>query len=426
MNTQERQEQQSPEYYPSKLSQGGSGDPKKYAFLISGRDDRRASSQGQVLNLLLRHGARILAQWGYLDEQRSDYVLCLSCDLKNADVSADQLVLDLRLLKSVRNARSVGMKNRLFHGFFFPLTFLDNRVMVLDSEFTFLIEHELSRTPEGKAALVEVGRIYTLDIVRQVRAKLPQQISEEMLKENVLDYFKAAGIGRFSLLDADEKSVQAIIRDPPLSQRGDATDNHFIHGIVIGLIECFHQRDTIVVEDMYDPNASRLFISLINKNSIISVSPRVDETKLRALEEVEKVISAIEGAESKQEVPVPLISASAPPTLRQVLESYEKDGWVGGKIGYAPEKGASSTIVVRYKDGLMVEEKEKTRKGEMPQTSSDTEAKLPNQSVQNQPLAPELKSRKKLVSEEDEEKLANALKSAINEDSVYFEDSYFL
>ena len=421
MNSIDRQEQQSTEYYPLKLSLARSGDPKKYAFLISGKDDKRVSAQGQVLNIFLRHGVKILGQWGYLDEQNNDFVLYLSCDMKNSDVTPDQLILDLRLLKSIRNVRSVGMKNRLFHGCFFPLTLLDNRVMVLDSEFTFLIEHDLSKTPESKAALVEVGRIYAFDIVRQVRAKLPREVSEEMFRDNVLEYFKAAGIGRFSLLDTEEKSVQAIVRDPPLSQRGEATGNHFLHGIVIGLIECFQQRDTMVVEDLYDPGANRLFISLLDKKNTPSQPPQTDETKIKALEEVERVISAIEGTESKQDVPI--IVANSSPSLNQILKTYENEGWVGGKIGYVPES-SSSTIVVRYKDGIMVEEKKKLDGAEIQSPSIEI---LPNQPPKNPPETAVAKPRKKTIpTEEDEEKLANAVRSAISEDSMYFEDSYFL
>ena len=132
-----------PEYYPFKFSQEASGDPKRYAFLISGKDEKRISTQGQVLSLFFKHRMKILSQWGYVDDAHHEFVLCLNCDLKNADITPDGIVLELRALKFTKNVRSVRMGNRIFHGFFFPLTLLDNRVMILDSQITFLIQHEL-------------------------------------------------------------------------------------------------------------------------------------------------------------------------------------------------------------------------------------------------------------------------------------------
>ena len=253
-----------PDNYPYKLGQTTAGDRKKHAFLVSGRDEKKISTQAQVLNLFLKHRVKIASHFGYLDDSSHEFVLCLSCDLRNADITPDGLVVELRLLKSVRHARSVSSENRLFDGFFFPITLLDNRVMILDSQFTFLIEHQLG-TPEEKAALVEVGRIYALDTVRQIRGKFPRDCSDRIIQDNVNDYFKAAGMGRFSLLDSKEKTVQAIIRDPPLSERGEATGNHFIQGIVVGLIEAFQGREMRVMEDMFDSNTGRLFIVLLDK-----------------------------------------------------------------------------------------------------------------------------------------------------------------
>ena len=226
-------------------------------------------------------------------------MLCLSCDLRNADITPDGLIVELRQLKSVRHARSVSSENRLFDGFFFPITLLDNRVIILDSQVTFLIERQLG-TPEEKTALVEVGRIYALDTVRQIRGKFPRGCSDRIIQDNVNDYFKAAGLGRFSLLDSKEKTVQAIIRDPPLSERGEATGNHFIQGIVVGLIEAFQGREMRVMEDLFDSNTGRLFIVLLDKSAEIKV-PVQDDVKMKALEEVEKVIRSIEG---ETQVPV--------------------------------------------------------------------------------------------------------------------------
>lgn len=407
----EKDLQSQPEHYPSKLSHGSIGDPKKFAFLISGRDEKRSSTQGQVLSQFLKHRIKIVSQWGYLDDQRNEFVLCLCCDMKNADITPDGLVVELRLIKSVRNARSVSLRNRLFHGYLFPMTLLENRVVVLDSQITFLIEQQLCKSPELKESLAEVGRIYALDIVRQIRSKLPADSGENTIRENVLDYFTAAGIGRFSLLDTDVRSVQAVVRDPPLSERGEATGNHFIHGIIVGLIESLSSRETTVVEDLYDPKSGRLFVALLDKRNVSTLDPKTRrDVKTKALQEVEKVISSIEGTE-EQRNPTPLITAGSQVTLNQVLKAYGDEGWVGGKIGYVPESGKEPSVVVaKYKDGQLVEEK--------PESKTTTQNEMPSNS--------EVMTRRRITKgdqDEEDEDLANALKSIMGQDSVYFEDS---
>ena len=418
-----------PDYYPYRLGQASTGDPKKFSFLISGRDEKRLSGQGQVLSLFLKHRVKILAQWGYTDDLRREFVTCLTCDMRNADITPDGLVVELRLLKFVRTARSIQMENRLFDGFSFPMTLLDSRVIALDASITFLLEREL-KTPEQKAALVEVGRVYAMDTIRQIRARLPRTLPERVLFDNVVEYFKAAGLGRFSLLNADANSLQAIVRDPPLSVKGDATGNHFVHGIVIGLIEAFQDRETTVVEDLYDSSASRLFITLLDKNNVSAKALPADKMKTRALEEVEKVISSID-PESKPQTPILAVSSST--TLNQVLKNYESEGWIGGKISYAeiPKETATPPIVVRY-----VEDQPKTERKKDETAQPEDAAKVLDKveqelkSISPSPLKPAegkfLKKATKRRDEEEETELSKAIRKAMGEEDLYFEDSSFL
>ena len=249
------------------------------------------------------------------------------------------------------------------------------------------------------------------------------------------DYFKAAGMGRFSLLDSKEKTVQAIIRDPPLSERGEATGNHFIQGIVVGLIEAFQGREMRVMEDLYDSNTGRLFIVLLDKSAEIKV-PVPDEVKVKALEEVEKVIRSIEGEqEPVREIPTetPVLSNASSPSLNQVLKTYQDEGWVGGKIGIAPEPSESSPpIVVKYP----VPEMRQETPIEQPKLEAKQDALVepPNPSIAQETLVPpkieeptkdsipkEVKKSRKPT----EEELEKAFKSALNEnDSDYFDDSF--
>ena len=420
-----------PEYYPFKISYSGTTDPKQHSFLVSGKDEKRVSTQGQVLNLFLKHRMKIVSHWGYTNEDRREFVLCLNCDMRNSDITPDGLVLELRLLKAVRNARSIRMQNRLFDGFFFPIMLLENRVLILDSQFPSLIEREL-KAPEQKAAIAEVGRIYALDIIRQIRSKLPPYLPEKILQENVLDYFKAAGIGRFNLL-VEEKSIQATIRDPPLSERGDAMGNHFIHGIVVGIIESLYERETKVVEDLFDPRTGRLFIVLLDKRNVAISSEQTarSDAKIRALEEIEKVISSIEG-ETKPQAPM-TATASTPTTLNQVLKAYENDGWIGGKISYAPNpaKESSVPIVVKYYDELKVGET--TKEASVDQSIStqlsgvSKKLELSKTEIAPKVLGEKLRKKADEEKEEDDNRMRNAFKSSIGEDGdFYFEESDLL
>jgi hypothetical protein len=157
-----------PEYFPSKLDQTTVGTASQHSFLIFGREDKHGAPQTSILNAFLRHKVRITSQSGYVDEKLGGYVFCFSCNLKNADISPDGLVVELRELKSVTQARSINMDNRIFEGFFFPLTLLDKRVTALSSGITFLLEERL-KTREEKNYLVDVGRLYALGIVNQIR-----------------------------------------------------------------------------------------------------------------------------------------------------------------------------------------------------------------------------------------------------------------
>jgi hypothetical protein len=422
-----------PDYYPYRLGQAGTGDPKKFAFLISGRDERRQAGQNQVLSIFLKHRAKILSQWGYTDDPRHEFVICLTCDIRGADITSDGLIVELRLLKFVTAARSVRMENRLFDGFSFPLALLDNRIIALDASITFLLEREL-KFPEQKAMLTEVGRVYAVDVVRQVRSKLSGSSPEKVIVDNALEFLKVAGLGRFSLVDGDGNTIQAIVRDPPLSEKGDARGNHFIHGIVIGLIEAFRGRETVVVEDLYDPGANRLFVTLLDKNNV-STSAKLsqDPTKIRALEEVEKVISVID-RETKEATPVPLVNTSSA-TLNQVLKNYENEGWIGGKISYAeiPPETARPPVVVRY---LEEQPKPLERRKEEVAPSAEAATKVLEKVEaelktipQTPPKAPEGKALKKIgkrLNGEEESELTKAIRKAMGEDDLYFEDSSFL
>ncbi|MDA4131066.1 MAG: hypothetical protein OK457_09870, partial [Thaumarchaeota archaeon] len=179
------------EYYPNNIGNLVVGSSRTYSFLMYGRDDRGV--QIQILNTLHKRGAKILSQTGYVDEKTREFTLCVSCDLGEVSVTPDDLVIELRRIKSVKNALAVCLKNRMFDGFLFPLTMmLSARVVSVDSNLPFLLQDRLN-SEESNLALRDVGRIYAIEIAKQVRNKLGPGFSEEIVGENVKDFLKASG-----------------------------------------------------------------------------------------------------------------------------------------------------------------------------------------------------------------------------------------
>jgi hypothetical protein len=436
------------DYYPSKLDQTTVGTSTQHTFLVFSKDDKHGAPHTSILNAFLRHKVRINSQVGYADAKLGGYVSCLSCDLKNADISADGLTVELRMLKSVSTASSVRMENRIFEGVFFPLTLLDKRVIALSSGITFLLEERL-KTREEKNALVEVGRVYAISVVAQIQKLFPPSTSKKILQDNISDYFKACGLGRFNFVASQEKAVQMAILDPPLSETGQAAGNHFLQGVVEGLLEAIDNRSMTVMEDLYDARARRLSFHLVEKSiaeksSAPLLKPSMPkEIQSQALDEVEKVIKSLENTGPDLDDKSPLvIEVSAErsegiaarenakpafytergPSLNGALKTYKDEGWIGGKIGTTPENGeAAHLVVIKYPESSdkspteskPTMEKEKTvlvEKIEKEETTSEgSDLKITQQSP-----------RKTRNDEEENEAYNEALRDS---DALYFEDS---
>ena len=283
------------EYYPNNIGNLVLGTSRTYSFLIYGRDDR--GIKVQILNSLLRRGAKIVSQTGYVDGKSREFTLCVSCDLSEVSVTPDDLVIELRRIKSVKNALAVCLKNRMFDGFLFPLTMmLTNRVVSVDSNLTFLIQDRLN-SEESNLAIRDVGRAYAMDIAKQVREKLGVGFPESAVQENVKDYLKASGWG--SVAWESETSFERVtIVDPPIYS-GKATGNYFVQGIAAGLIEAFKKKKFAIAEEVYNQDTRSLVIMLSEiRPGVKRIETATEKSSrsvgIKALEEVEKVIRSVE------------------------------------------------------------------------------------------------------------------------------------
>ncbi|MDA4131107.1 MAG: hypothetical protein OK457_10080, partial [Thaumarchaeota archaeon] len=278
------------------------------------------------------------------------------------------------------------------------------------------------------------------------------------------EYFKAAGLGRFNFIVSQEKSIQTTVLDPSLSDTGEAIGNHFLHGVIVGLIEGLENRSMMVVEDLYDVKARRLSFHLVEKEiskqtaSEPVLKPSLPkEVQAQALDEVEKVIKSLEkegpdlddrtpllieiGAErsalaAKVQAPVqsstPSIYTPKEPSLNKLLKAYKDGGWVGGKvIGTTPESEKSTAlVVVKYTEpekkidlpSSLVEPISNSEKGEKKEelvekidSSIESPRELQDSSVK-------IPAKRNVRQDEDDADLYN--QELRDSDDLFFEDSF--
>ncbi len=278
------------EYYPRNIGLAKLGTSSTFAFLVTGKDEKGA--QTTVLNAFFAHGAKIIFQTGYLDENYSEFTLCLSCDFKEADVSPDNLVIELRKFKFVVTAVCSTMKGRFFDRYLFPLTMMDShRVVALDSDFVAELGNRLRRDEEGKSALYELSRSYALDVVKRIRAISGKKASSASIQENSVAYMRACGVGTFRL-QSETAAEHVTIRDPPALSTDEASGNPILQGIAAGLVEGLKGKQVEVLKESYDSIARVLTITLTETPTEISqeVSSSSEESHAMAQVEVAPVV----------------------------------------------------------------------------------------------------------------------------------------
>ncbi|MGI0091528.1 MAG: hypothetical protein ACREBS_07455, partial [Nitrososphaerales archaeon] len=304
-------------YFPNNIGQGQPASSTTFAFLVEGKDDNGATPM-LIMNALLKRGARILSQSGYLLKKYKEFTLSLTCDLEEVKATADDLVIQLRGMKHVTHAEAISLKNMMFDGLLFPLILMDtNRVVAINANLMFEIQERL-KTQTEKSILIEAGRDYGKDIVNRIRQKfeanknarpVPPPPSMQTIEENVKGYLRTAGWGKFDW-KSEENVEQIFIQDPPMSSsEGSGAGNLFLHGMVAGMTEAFRKKWCCVMEDLYDPQTRVLSLALVEQSLVRSAEPRTraealsQQEKSRALHEIEKIIASVEREGSQETKP---------------------------------------------------------------------------------------------------------------------------
>ena len=160
-------------YYSNKIGQAAPANSTTYSLLVEGKDEK-GGVQASIMDTILKRGAKNLSHTGYLSEKYRDFTLALTCDLKEAGGTLDDLIIHLRGMKHVTHAEAVNLKNQMFDGLFFPLVLMDtNRVVAIDSSLMFEVQEKL-KTKFEKDDLIEAGRDYGKDVVSRIKKKFEE------------------------------------------------------------------------------------------------------------------------------------------------------------------------------------------------------------------------------------------------------------
>jgi len=258
----EKNNQPKRDYFPNIIGNFSPGLKNHFAFLIGGRHEGAVLSQ--VLHAFRIHGVTINSFRAFNDKENREFAICITSDFSNGNLSPENIAIELRMMKFIRDVYVVPLKNRIFDGFLFPLTIMySDRVVAMDSGLLFKMQERFS-SEEGNRILEELGSDYILEIFQRLNGKLGKKMAVVEVQKNVLGYLKAAGWGAFKCVPEND-GFKIVIRDPPTSMSGDASNNHFLRGVLAGLVESFYGSDLRVVEEAYDP-VSRTLTTLLSQD----------------------------------------------------------------------------------------------------------------------------------------------------------------
>ena len=294
------------EYYARNIGLAKQGSNLTYSFLVSGKEEKGA--QTRVLNTFFVHGAKILSQTGYLDEKFGEFTLSLSCDLRAADISSDDLIIELRRFKFVRTVVSQNMRNRFFDRQLFPLTMTDTvRVIAMDSDFFAELGEKLGENRQSSLALRDLAQSYAVRVVDRFRQLCGRKASPVSIQENSLAYFRAIGLGTVRM-QSDSVVESVIIQDPPTNKRGEAAGNPLMHGIAVGLVAALKMKSTHLSKENYDQTNRLLTLTLSAGPTEVSRPAPEDEIQESDLSEARRAVVPlyeISRAQGRNESPEP-------------------------------------------------------------------------------------------------------------------------
>jgi hypothetical protein len=303
------------EYYPHNIGFPFPA-PRNYVeFAIVGQQNEKQEAFLNIVKILEEYRATVVSLTFANNQSMDQFVMNFVCDLTCAKCPADELLIRISKSKFVTFAEKDFREGKIFDSLSFPLSLFggDVRALALDTDRVVTLFDHIGREcgQKGRQTLFEEGRVEGREIVEAIKEKLSERTSDKnLVLENVQALFQAAGWGRLSIHKSGSTKIErASIADPPADADGcKVTDNYFLQGMVAGVLEPFHKRESkddaklSLVKELYDSERRILTLHYMDKTSIVELSRKSEEQEARVLEKVEEVINSLEQTKEEDRV----------------------------------------------------------------------------------------------------------------------------
>jgi hypothetical protein len=274
--------------YPIALGMPAAAPSLYFEYAISGQQNEKREAIPQIMKILDSGGVRIVSLSFFYDQSMEGFAMNVVCDFTTSKTHEDQLLIKLNKSKFVKLAEMSPLEGRVFSNFMFPLTFFGGeiRAVAIDSDrFVHLFENiTKSFGIRAKESLYENGRTEGREIMEALKEKLGQRLANDrtVLLDNAKALFQAAGWGKLLFHNEGAEIYKATITEPPSDAEGGAVlGNHFLQGVVAGIIESFLKPDVklTMLREGYEEQRANLVLYYMDKAAIKELSREGDEGK---------------------------------------------------------------------------------------------------------------------------------------------------
>jgi hypothetical protein len=272
--------------YPIALGMPAAAPSLYFEYAISGQQNEKREAIPQIMKILDSGGVRIVSLSFFYDQSMEGFAMNVVCDFTTSKTREDQLLIKLNKSKFVKLAEMSPLEGRVFSNFMFPLTFFGGeiRAVAIDSDrFVHLFENiTKSFGIRAKESLYENGRTEGREIMEALKEKLGQRLANDrtVLLDNAKALFQAAGWGKLLFHNEGAEIYKATITEPPSDAEGGAVlGNHFLQGVVAGIIESFLKPNVklTMLREGYEEQRANLVLYYMDKAAIKELSRESDE-----------------------------------------------------------------------------------------------------------------------------------------------------
>ncbi len=267
-----------------------------FEFAIIGKQDNKRKAIPEIMKLFESNDAPIVSIAFFNDGSVDQFGMNVICDLNSAKCPPDELLIRVNKSKYVKVSEMSPLEGRVFGRFSFPLTFFGEiRALAIDADRFVHLSGDLTKYfgAKAKSILFEEGRIEGREIIQALREKLGERSNDrQFLFENAKALFQSAGWGKLFLFVEGGEIYKVTINDPPCdAEQATILGNHFLQGLVAGLLEPFLKSGVKLssIREAYEEEKKDLVVYYMDKASIQELAPDEDEKELEAPPTIKKV-----------------------------------------------------------------------------------------------------------------------------------------